>query len=114
MSETLAPDRREIPEFISTPKTLNVNEQMPEVDQREIAEHIPVPGQKTSDTLWLIVIITLALILLGSFLTLAVSVFVSLPTSDGRQIIVTIFTTITSFLAGLFVTSPLQAMGKKD
>lgn len=83
-------------------------------NQREIPEHILVPDQRTSDTLWLIVITTLALILVGSFLTLAVSVFISLPTGDGRQIILTIFTTSTSFLAGLFVTSPFQTMGKKD
>jgi hypothetical protein len=113
MREMLYPDQREIPEHIPVPVGTAEMADEKGTGQREIPEHIPVPDQRTTATLWLIVIITLALILVGSFLTLAVSVFVS-PPGDGRQIILTIFTTSTSFLAGLFATSPFQAMGKKD
>ncbi len=70
--------------------------------------HLPAPDQIITDKIWLIVIIAFAVVLVGSFLTLAVSTFLSINPVN-LQILLTIFTTVTGFLAGLFTTSPFQS-----
>src|SRR5947199_10153179 len=71
--------------------------------------HLPAPASDVTDKIWLIVIIAFAVVLVGSFLTLAVSTFLVSKNEVDLQIILTIFTTVTGFLAGLFTTSPFQA-----
>lgn len=77
---------------------------------------IPAPDRDVTDKIWLIIIVAFAIVLVGSFITLAASVVlpVSLKSDANPQIILTIFTTVTGFLAGLFTTSPFQASSKKD
>jgi hypothetical protein len=66
------------------------------------------PSDGVRDRLWLIVIAAFAVVLVGSFITLAISVFVA-PSSGGTsgQIILTMFTSVVGFLAGLFAPSPV-------
>lgn len=77
-------------------------------------DRVPRPDQETADKLWLIIVITCSIVLGGSFLTLAVSLFVPSAHLDGREALITTFTASISFLAGLFVTSPVQAKAEKD
>jgi hypothetical protein len=70
---------------------------------------LPAPDSAVTDRIWLIVILAFAVVLVGSFLTLAVSTFLTSKNEVDLQIILTIFTTVTGFLAGLFTTSPAQA-----
>jgi hypothetical protein len=60
------------------------------------------------DRLWTIVIGAFAVVLVGAFVTLAISVFVA-PAASGTsgQVILTMFTTVVGFLAGLFTTNPV-------
>lgn len=78
------------------------------------AARIAAPGFKepsdvVRDQLWLIVIVAFAIVLVGSFFTLAISVFVA-PSAGGTsgQVILTLFTTVVGFLAGLFTPSPVS------
>jgi len=67
------------------------------------------PGDSTRDKLWLIVILGFAIVLVGSFLTIAVGMFISPSSGDMKtkpELVLTIFTSVVGFLAGLFVPSP--------
>lgn len=70
------------------------------------------PDQTTSNRVWLIIIWAFSAVMLGSVLVLAISVFQA-PVTGGTkpEIILTVFTTVTAFLAGLFAPSPVA---KKD
>ena len=65
------------------------------------------PTQRARDRLWLIVVSAFALVLVGGFVTLALGVFLT-PAQDGvkPELILTTFTSVVGFLAGLFVPSP--------
>lgn len=67
------------------------------------------PTQKARDRLWLVVVIAFAIVLVGGFVTLALGVFMT-PAKDGvkPELILTTFTSVVGFLAGLFVPSPAQ------
>lgn len=66
-----------------------------------------VPTQRARDRLWLVVVSAFALVLVGGFITLAVGVFLP-PAQNGvkPELILTTFTSVVGFLAGLFVPSP--------
>jgi hypothetical protein len=66
------------------------------------------PSMKMRDKLWLIVVIAFAIVLIGSFATLAFGVFVNAQGKVTPELILTMFTSVVGFLAGLFVPSPLQ------
>ncbi len=68
-------------------------------DQREeVVEHIGTPHPSIVNHLWLIVIVAFAIVLVGSFLTLA---WTAEP-----DVMLTIFMSVVGFLAGLFTPSP--------
>jgi len=66
------------------------------------------PSQRTSNAVWLIVVSSFALVMIGAASVLGTSVF-SAPSTGGTKpdIILTVFTTVTAFLAGLFAPSPV-------
>ena len=66
-------------------------------------------GNALKIKVWKIVIWAFSIVLVGSFLTLAISVFVP-PAKGGTtgQTILTVFTTVVGFLAGLFSPSPVE------
>lgn len=77
-------------------------------DEREsvLQGVMPPPDDQTRNSLWRIVVWAFSTILVGSFLTLAVGVFVS-PTGAVRpELILSMFTSVVGFLAGLFVPTP--------
>ena len=77
-------------------------------DQRNAAQQLGFrPGRQVTDVIWMIIVTCFALILLGSFIALAVAVLI-----DGKlsgDLLLTVFTTSAAFLAGLLAPSPTQA-----
>jgi uncharacterized membrane protein YozB (DUF420 family) len=71
------------------------------------------PGQKASDTLWLIVVFSFAIVLVGAFLCLAIGVLVfNKSAADAElQILLTVFTSAVAFLAGLLTPGPVHSGG---
>lgn len=72
-----------------------------------LGARIPDPDQKTSDKVWLIIISAFAAVMLLSVLFLGFGMYVT-PVTNGTKpdTVLTVFTTVTAFLAGLFTPSP--------
>jgi hypothetical protein len=69
---------------------------------------LPPPDPNTSSKVWLIIIWAFVLAMLTAVVVLGINVF--LPSGNGGttpETMVTIFTTVTAFLAGLFAPSPV-------
>jgi len=95
---------------------LAVSAQSPD-EQAKIIKHLGGPAvgpatQKARDRVWLIVIIAFAIVLVGSFATLACGVFWSPGGSIKPELILTMFTSVVGFLAGLFTPSPVTGQDK--
>jgi len=75
---------------------------------REIQQGgLPAPGEKTRDRLWLVVVSAFAFVLAGSFVSIATAMFVTVPQGGVKpELVLTMFTSVVGFLAGLFVPSP--------
>ena len=75
-----------------------------------LVANIAPPDQNTSNTVWLIIIWAFVLVMSGAVVTLCTSVFVA-PIKDATKpdTILTVFTTSTAFLAGLFAPSPMSS-----
>jgi hypothetical protein len=83
-------------------KLLNVQ------DQSDIAQQLGFrPSRQITDMVWMIIVISFALILIGAFVTLALAVFAYGKLSG--DLLLTVFTTAAAFLGGLLVPSPIQA-----
>lgn len=70
---------------------------------------LPAPDQTTSNRVWLIIIWCFGIVMIGAVLVLSISVFVA-PVTGGTkpETILTVFMTVTAFLAGLFAPSPVN------
>ena|SRR5947209_9332311 len=75
-------------------------------DRTDIARQFR-PGRQVTDLVWIIIVISFALILVGAFVTLAMAVFTYGKLSG--DLLLTIFTTAAAFLGGLLAPSPTQA-----
>jgi hypothetical protein len=80
--------------------------------QKKTPEHLPTPTRKTINILWLLVVGAFVVVMVLSSLSLTAYVVFGTHLDYGCQIILTIFTTTTSFLAGLFITSPVHPQVK--
>jgi hypothetical protein len=67
------------------------------------------PDQKTSNTIWRIIIWSFTLVMIGAVVVLGIGVWVT-PVQDGTkpETMLTVFTTVTAFLAGLLAPSPVK------
>jgi len=92
----------------------------PEAEKKAIAEQVSAaaqsvvgePSQKTRNRLWMIVVSAFAIVLVGSFVALAVGVFVPIQEKGVKpELILTTFTSVVGFLAGLFTPSPVARSG---
>ncbi len=82
---------------------------LPSEDQKKVATSVLAgPTDKVRDWIWLIAVAAFAIVLVGSFITLAISVFVTVPGGTSAQLILTVFTSVVGFLAGLFAPSPVS------
>lgn len=91
--------------------------QLTESDRKEVLQQLGVglPGEKTRDSLWLIVVFAFAIVLVGTFITLALGVFHAPEkgASTKPELVLTMFTSVVGFLAGLFVPSPANRQGQR-
>ena len=80
-------------------------------DQRESLEQafgLDRPDQATSNKVWLMTIWAFASVMLLAVLVMGISLFVPVTSVGTKpETILTVFTTVTGFLAGLFVPSPV-------
>lgn len=77
----------------------------------EAANGMGGPNPETRDKLWKIVVTAFAIVLVGGFIALAIGLFVPNP-KEGEslvnpELILTTFTSVVGFLAGLFTPSPV-------
>ena len=83
--------------------------ELPEAERRQVARSAgPLAPPRDARVLWLIVVIAFATVLVGSFLTIAIGIFVG-PQNGGiakPELALSMFTSVVGFLAGLFVPSP--------
>jgi hypothetical protein len=84
---------------------------LPGEQQVSIAQSILLPPVLDSDRsyLWKLVVWAFSIVLVGSFATLAVGVFLKPDGTVRPELILSLFTSVVGFLAGLFVPSPGQA-----
>ena len=88
-------------------------EAQPEHERAELSRQVaappamPLPTDRTLDRLWLIVVAAFAIVLAGSFVTLSLGVFIQTSGDVNPALVLTMFTSVVGFLAGLFVPSPL-------
>ena len=66
------------------------------------------PPRHIKEWLWLIVISSFAIVLVGSFATLAFAVVMGRAVDAASQTVLTMFTSVVGFLAGLFAPTPGQ------
>jgi hypothetical protein len=72
-----------------------------------LGARLPDPDQKTSDKVWLIIISAFGGVMLISVLFLGFGMFITpVPNGTKPDTVLTVFTTVTAFLAGLFTPSP--------
>jgi heme A synthase len=76
-------------------------------DRKNAIEMLGHPDKPTTDWIWMIIVVTFALILLGAFVALAMAVFAYGKLSG--DLLLTVFTTASAFLIGLLAPSPSQA-----
>jgi hypothetical protein len=83
--------------------------QLPEQEQQELGQEltspVPPPDQRTSRVLWIIAVVGLSVVLVGTFVTIALGMFLA-PVQGAvtrPELVLTMFTSVIGFLAGLFV-----------
>ena len=73
---------------------------------------VPDPDQTTANRIWLIVIWAVVIVMIGSVLVLSIGVWLTPETGGTKpETILTVFTTVTAFLAGLLAESPVKTKG---
>lgn len=78
----------------------------------QLPRFLPVPDTKTNNAIWLIVVIAFALVMIGAAYVLGAGVSVKLESGatyvTRGDTILTVFTTVVAFLAGLLSPSPVK------
>ena len=85
------------------------NEQSPLLRSKGMQDSLSSTDQKARNKLWYIVVGSLAFVVIGTFMSLAIGVlFMGKSVADGVQLLLTMFTMAVAFLGGLFTPSPAQ------
>lgn len=83
--------------------------------EAQVVERFPDPNDKTASRLWLIVVVSFALVLVFCAWVLGTGVTEKLDTGATYAVksdtILTLFTTVVGFLAGLLAPSPVSKKG---
>lgn len=76
----------------------------------KLAGGLGLPDQPATNFVWKIIVFSFATVLVGSFVSLAVSIvfFQKPPTDAGLQMLLTMFTLVVGFFAGLLSPSPIH------
>ena len=104
---------------LADPKTLDALKANPEQtlkalarDATESLPRLPAPTSKANDVLWIMIVSCFVLVMLGSAFVLASTVTTEIKAGvtyvTKGETILTIFTTVVAFLAGLLSPSPLK------
>ncbi len=80
---------------------------MSSVDAGTTPRDMARPGQKATDSLWVIVVVSFAIVLVGAAAAVVSFVFIH-PDVAKPELILSLFTSAVGFLAGLFVPSPVE------
>lgn len=92
--------------------TVRLATELPEASQRELAQQLNVPTGEARNIVWLVVVISFAVVPVVAVLTLSIAIFMPKPPGQGSiasaELVLTMFTSAVGFLAGLFVPSPTQ------
>jgi hypothetical protein len=104
---------------LSTPDKVNVMKgavsELSEDERIEIAKGLrpvlPLPSDPMKDRIWLIIVSAFAFVMIGSATVLGIGVFIGVSDAAKQltraDTILTVFTTVVGFLAGLLSPSPL-------
>jgi ABC-type phosphate/phosphonate transport system permease subunit len=78
-------------------------------DQKDALQQLGLtpPGKQVNDWIWLTIVVSFAIVLVGAFIALALAVFLYGKLSG--ELLLTVFATSAAFLAGLLTPSPTQA-----
>jgi hypothetical protein len=98
-----------------SPALWEIVKDRPDAEKKEVvkqlnaaANGITGPTPETSDKLWTIVVGAFSIVLVGAFLALAIGVFAPIQEKGVKpELILTTFTSVVGFLAGLFTPSPV-------
>lgn len=99
---------------LSEPETLKALSADPEKTlkdlERQVVASLPLPNDEVVGRLWLIIVSTFSLVLIGTTGVLGAGVF--FPKGSGEfvvpgQVMLTVFSTVVGFLAGLLAPSPM-------
>lgn len=78
-------------------------------EEHQEQSRLCAPDQLTADKLWYLIVSAMVFILIGTFLALTASIFLKIQ----NDLLLTIFTSALTFLAGLVTPTPL-GKGKCD
>ncbi len=101
-------EKRRLYNYLGTDDKQKLFEQLGPQEQQNISGVKP-PGQQVSDWLWIIVVVSFACVLIGAFLSIAISVDRSTNPAANFQLLLTMFTSAVGFMAGLLVPSPTRS-----
>ena len=95
---------------------IEATKKIPETERGSLIKRVSAlgpPDKPTRNWLWLIVILSFAIVLIGTFITLALAVFKSKDTTTATmlanpELVLSMFTSVVGFFAGLFVQTPVQ------
>ena len=73
-------------------------------EKKAVSRAICIPTQPVVDVIWKMIVLAFALVLVGAFVTMALSVGFKGKLEDGT--LLTVFTTAAGFLGGLLIPSP--------
>lgn len=105
---------------LSSPETLDALKSRPEETLKSLAKEatqslphtLPEPDGDTNNTIWLIVVISFSLVMLGAAFVLGAGVNTKLEAGASYvtkgETMLTVFTTVVAFLAGLLSPSPVK------
>jgi hypothetical protein len=87
---------------------------LPESDKKDVAQGIqgilPLPSKRTNNTLWVIVLSAFSLVLMGTAATIAIGMFTGPAAGATKpELVLTMFTSVVGFMAGVFVPSPADS-----
>lgn len=74
-------------------------------DRQEISRTLSGPSQGMTDKIWMIVVIGFVIVFVGAFLTMA---YYYANKDINLDKMLTVFTTVSAFLAGLLAPSPIR------
>ena len=93
---------------------VEATQNMPDADKEAIVKEIrglPPPVGATRNWIWTIVVVAFAVVLVGTFVTIAIAMFTTQTANTSYlakpELVLSMFTSVVGFLAGLFVPSPI-------